>query len=234
MIYLSLICMAINERYVPSIIWYIGIPLLLVGGIMKYCTTRLVWIRFYQFTLFVLIVLPAYVSLWLASTMERTLLEKLSIGIITVGSMFLLAHRCYRHVINRPERTYMPHGAYGELNHKTGIVDPTRVPAPQQKIWEKNQSKMEQLWQYTPLIAGLSMFFTKMVNTDTKLIVMDVCVFLTLLGGVIGSGNYLAIIVSILRWEEKHHQPIYLKLVPTSAAGAFLLSTYRRLQRNSL
>ena len=148
---------------IPSWLWFIGFPILLIGFALQLLARRVLLMRGYQVLVLGLNTVVYATLLWVLLAANRSKQEQvfaaIAVPLIIIGS----AVGIFLRNINRTILVKMPYGPTGLLNSRTGFVDPRRSPDLVQKQWDKATFQSRVLERWHPIIVGLSMFLVKML-----------------------------------------------------------------------
>ncbi|MCX6043834.1 MAG: hypothetical protein NT075_01880 [Chloroflexi bacterium] len=181
------------------------------GLSVQLLSRRVLWIRYYQASAFLLLSALYATLLWMLLAAHRNGPEQVFTALIILLLMVSSGIAVFLRNSKRIAVTRMPYGPNGLLNPKTGIVDPLHSPVLVQEQWNKT-AKQSRAWErWKPLVAGLSMFLVKVLPRSEVNLILVVIGLLWMILCASATGGAAAYIAEIMHWEREHQKHIYVK-----------------------
>jgi len=208
--YLGLALGVILGYPVSNWLWFSGIPVVLIGFLIDAASRRLLWIRVYQTTLFLLCTL-SILRFLLISLLKDSEINMFWVGIVVSIVICSVIGAAFWQTMSSPLRASMPHGALGRLDNFTGFVYPKQSPPKIKEEWEKTKTGLVLVFRLTPIIAGLAMFMVQIMSASSMMPFVNFLFSLGILFFAYGIGSYAAYAVCINQWEALNHRRMYVK-----------------------
>lgn len=196
---------------IPNEVWWYGLLLFGAGFLLEFSSSRLIFIRSYQASVFFSIA-AVYTVLFIALiTMHLTYNMKMIVTFVTLLAQMLTMIGAYRYAADKGSHSrHYPIGPYADLNTVTGIVTRARSP---RDIKEQQNIKggYARMYRLSPLIAGLSMLVAGQINGFSINIAVGVIAGVIAFSTATGTAGIVFWLIASARWESENELRIIVK-----------------------
>jgi len=209
-IYLGLVPLMLVGLRLPVWVWWSALVLPLVGAVLQFGTTRVIYMREYEVVAYGLSSATFGVLTWAVLVFGKAELN-CYMGLVIAIMLILIAVVSGVLLFRDPQRAEMPCGPRGKLDLRTGlIVDPffsETTPRPDRR----SETVPGWVLRTMPLVAGLSLALVRGLPDSTEMLFLLIpgVGMSALTAGAAGAAcSYL---IATLRWERWHGKQIHVK-----------------------
>ena len=196
---------------IPSWVWWSSLMLTPLGVMTYFLTRRLLIVRVYQFSGMCITSLAFGMVFWAALTSGQPLELTWLIGMAVALTLAITAVGAYYHNKSRlAGRTRNPVGVVGTLDARTARINRENDGLADNATEATNES-VNRVLRFGPVIAGLSLLFTRSLSADGVTIVTGVVAFVAAYGAALGIGGMWYYTVKALNWQREHGKRIYVQ-----------------------
>ncbi len=196
----------------PSIwLWFTPFTLLIAAIIIQLSTTRIIYIRVFQFTVMSSTAIIFGISFWLLIANDLVILFKWITAFITGVILISICYSSYHINSNREYLVDLPHGPVGILDHRTGFVNPYKSPHLIQRQQNKFQRQELFVWRLAPLTAGMTMIVVRGLPDSALIFLIILLCLIVAVGASGGAGGTLYYAIASRRWEIQNGKLMVVK-----------------------
>ena len=211
--YLGLTLLVITNVEIPRVVWYSGIPIIMIGLVLQFFSNRLLWIRIYQAFVFSICALIHLYVLWIISAQNSILIATISVLIIalSIGFASILIVKNSRKKW-KMQGIETPHGVVGILHKKTGTIDPYHSPRLVQAEIDDSNKKFASLGKFSLLIPGITMLIVQVLSQSILMIGIAISAFFMFSFSIAGTIGVITDVMSIIQWQKENGKYIRVNL----------------------
>ncbi len=209
MFYIYLALFEIPGITPPYWLWYFGLVYFLAGLMLRFVSTRLLWVRFYWFLGYSSVTVLVLSLSWFLLANGHGLGMKLVIG--GMRCLFVVGNTIFEYRKGSKDPKNLGYGISGRLEEKTGQVFPRQATKSNLDFDEEAKKSRFSVSNVAPIAAGLSMFLVNVLSDN------EVYWFLTLIAlgqlwvGTVIVGGISYSVCWIHTWEREQEKQIVIE-----------------------